>query len=48
MMEIVVDDYFDLLALLDQQPRREVQRHIGVATIDGPHRLDHLESTTAL
>src|SRR5882762_5577411 len=48
IMEIVVADYFSLLAPLDQQPRREVRRHIGVASKDGPHGLDHFGSAAAL
>src|ERR1700719_1882785 len=43
----IVDD-FDPLALLDQQPRREVRLHIGAASKDGLHRLDHLGSASGL
>src|ERR1700730_10706048 len=37
----IVDD-FDPLALLDQHPRPEVPLHLGAASKDGLHRLDHL------
>src|SRR5215470_5525707 len=45
---IIVRDYFDPLALVDQQSRREVRRHIAVASKDSSHGLDQLLSAAAL
>src|SRR5215472_9129368 len=44
----VVDNCFDPLALVYQQSRREIRRHIGIASSDRSNRVDQLMSAAAL